>query len=46
MQTLEDNLSGLVAAGKVTHEQAAAKANSPELVRQGESAPAPVAARA
>jgi len=46
MQTLEDNLSGLVAAGKVTHEQATAKANSPELVRQGEPAPAPVAARA
>ena len=45
MQTLEDNLSTLVAAHKIAYEQAIAKANSPELVRQAESAAAPVTAR-
>jgi len=46
MQTLEEHLNTLMAAQKITHEQAVAKANSPELIRQGEPQAAPAGARA
>lgn len=41
MQTLEDNLNELIAAKKITAEEAIAKANAPELIRQAGGAPAP-----